>query len=88
MYQLRLLSTVMRDLDIHQLPIVFTGGLVDCANYASAHGYVWKRDSNVFGGYYVHKPSGCCLFVTCGNVSHGRPVLPTVQAVGTFEAAY
>lgn len=70
MYHLRMLSTLMGDLDLHQLPIVYTGSLVGCADYAAQHGYVWRRDCSLFGGYYAHPPSGVCLFITLATAFH------------------
>jgi hypothetical protein len=73
-----MLSTFMGDLEVHQLPIVYTGSLVGCADYATQHGYEWRRDSNVFGGYYAHPPSGVCLFITTAT-AFNAPVASSAE---------
>lgn len=63
-FELRLLCEI-REYNILELPIVFTGTWTECFNYAELHGYkiVYKLGM-LFNGYFAHPETKACLFIT------------------------
>lgn len=61
---LRLLNS-MEEIDVQNLPIVFTGNIDDARDYAQSEGFVWKTDNKLlFQGYFVND-NGECLVPDC-----------------------
>jgi hypothetical protein len=57
------LSQLDGDKTYFDLPVIFEGTTAECHAFCQAkEGYSWRKDSNIFGGYYVDE-SGKCLML-------------------------
>lgn len=45
------------------LPVVFDGSMLECHDFCREKGYSWKKDSSIFGGYYVDNEGKCLMIV-------------------------
>jgi hypothetical protein len=65
-YELRrsTMLNVKNDTKMHELPVVMTGSLAKIREWANKRGLFWRRDSNVFGGYYANHSGLVVYYIT------------------------
>lgn len=45
------------------LPVIFEGEWNAVHDFCQSKGYSWKKDSSIFGGYYVDNEGKCLMIV-------------------------
>ena len=58
------ITDVQADANILDLPVVKSGTLADVNAWARAQGLQWRRDTSIYGGYYVDQATGDSYLLT------------------------